>query len=243
VLVGDGVQVVRLDARGGEVWRGVTHEGGSVREVAISPDGELGASVSYDVVKLWRVDTGALVRTFDLPEQWDDVNAVAFSPGGERLVVGHGSLTLPYAGALRVWDVRSGEEVRSWEAHSAEVSDVAFSADGELIASASADGFVKVWGEDGGLVGQIKHVGAVEGVVFGADSGWVVSGGRDQEVKVSSVKGHTFQVIPLEQGVADVALSPDGEVIYAITSSGTLSATRRRMSPEEVARRGVLAVW
>jgi WD40 repeat protein len=241
-LVGDGAQVVRLDAHGAQVWRGVTHDGGSVREVTTSPDSQLGASVSYDSVKLWRVDTGALVRTFDLPEPWDDVNAVAFSPDGQQLVVGHGSLTLPYAGALRVWDVRSGEEVRSWEAHSAEVSDVAFSPDGALIASASADGLVKVWGVDGRLVGQVKHVGEVEGVVFGPDSAWVASAGRDQAVKVSSVEGHTFQVIPLQQGVVGVALSPDGGVIYAVTSEGALTATQRRMSPEEVARRGVLAV-
>src|SRR5262249_61495073 len=46
---------------------------------------------------------------------------------------------------FKLWDVATGEEVLSLQAHAGSVAAVAFSGDGLLLASAGADGAVRVW--------------------------------------------------------------------------------------------------
>lgn len=49
------------------------------------------------------------------------------------------------SGQVRIWDVRSGNCVRTLPAHSDPVSAVAFNRDGSLIATSSYDGLVRIW--------------------------------------------------------------------------------------------------
>jgi pre-rRNA-processing protein IPI3 len=48
-------------------------------------------------------------------------------------------------GWIFVWNITTGELLRSWQAHFKEVSRLAISADGELCISTSFDGMVKAW--------------------------------------------------------------------------------------------------
>src|SRR5262249_34867897 len=77
----------------------------AVLDVAFSPDGALLATACADGnARLWRADTGALVRT--LRGHTDDVTSVAFSPDGRLLV------TASRDHDARIWDVAPGRLVR-----------------------------------------------------------------------------------------------------------------------------------
>jgi WD40 repeat protein len=63
---------------------------------------------------------------------------MAFSPDGRRLVSVAGK-------ALTLWDVSTGQELLTLDGNGEDFTSVAFSPDGGLIASASADGIVQIW--------------------------------------------------------------------------------------------------
>jgi WD40 repeat protein len=131
-----------------------------VESVAFSPDSNALASGSDDgTVRVWDVTTGDLLTT--LEGHTDIVWSVAFNPVDGR-VLASGSRD----GTVRLWaatgagallQTLNGETPaaagvlppgRVFE-RSGSVFGVAFSADGQALASANEDGTVKVWGVGG----------------------------------------------------------------------------------------------
>ncbi len=73
-----------------------------------------------------------------------EVNSVAFSPDGRYALSGS------YDQTLKLWEVETGEEVRTFKGHSAPVYSVAFSPDSRYVLSGSSDGTTRLWEVDSG---------------------------------------------------------------------------------------------
>jgi WD40 repeat protein len=109
--------------------------------VAFSGDGRLLASGSDDrTVKVWDAATGKPLLT--LPDPTGRVNSLAFHPTDDRMLAwGSRDSTVKI---VSKWDAPT-KEIRILHGHRSWVESVAFSPDGEWIASASRDGTVKIW--------------------------------------------------------------------------------------------------
>jgi WD40 repeat protein len=64
---------------------------------------------------------------------------VAFSPDGRLVATGSDDHT------VRVWDARTGRELRRYTGHTDTVTGVAFSPDGRQVLSGSDDKTVRLW--------------------------------------------------------------------------------------------------
>lgn len=94
-----------------------------------------------DTVHLWNMGFGVEMGTLD-PScgDTDDSQAVAISPINNLAVTGCND------GSIWLWDVAHGTHLRTLYGQYAAISDLAFSADGTLLASGSWDGTIMLWG-------------------------------------------------------------------------------------------------
>jgi WD40 repeat protein len=190
-----------------------------VWSVCFSPDDKRLATASPDqTVKVWDAQTGQQV--FALKGHNNGRAAsVAFSPDGKRLAGAFGSWVeraaqlLGVGGGVAVWDAQTGEEELSFPGHTGPVTSVAFSSDGERLATASHDRTVKVWDAQSGKEAlTLKgHTSAVNSVAFSPDGTRLASVSWDGTVKVWDVQteqeGFTLSC---PAGATAVAFSPDG---------------------------------
>ena len=114
------------------------------------------------------------------------IYALAFSPTGETLASGGRDTT------VRLWDVRTGELLRTLIGHTDRVMSVVYSPDGKMLASAGSfeDNTVCLWDvQTGQLLKTITaHPDRIFRVAYSPDSLTLVSGGRDTKIRFWDVR-------------------------------------------------------
>jgi len=114
---------------------------GFVFPMTFSSDGRLLASASDDnTIRLWDVATGQELHQipFASPKYWGPT--LIFSPDSKFLLSAS-----PDDRNITLWDVASGQESKILTGHTGGVYDLAFSSNGRLLASASADHTIRLW--------------------------------------------------------------------------------------------------
>lgn len=238
-----------------------------VESLAFSSDNTLlAAAVGSSVCLL----SAALEQKLELPDAHAGaiVHCVAFAGGS--LISGGAD------GNIRLWDVRSGEQLGLLEGHQGDVLgvavalgnndilatssvdctvmlwrhglleqtltehegpvfSVAFSRDGSLLVSASADQTARVWRlEDGSCVAILRgHKAEVRKACFGSrrTAAFVVTGSSDGTAllwQLPKLRGTTLQLTPLHAckahsaGINDIAIGENGETLCTVSNDKSL---------------------
>jgi len=159
----------------------------------------------------------------------DGAESVSISPDGRWLLTSNKT--------LRLWELTTGQCVRTFEGHTSLVHSVSISPDGRLAVSGSEDKTLRLWElATGWCLRTFKgHSDEVSSVIFSPDGRWVLSGSDDETLRlwelatgrcVRTFIGHTTDLNSLDLRdvrsmhlglVNSVSISPDGR--WALSGS------------------------
>ncbi|MEM7062316.1 MAG: TIR domain-containing protein [Cyanobacteria bacterium P01_B01_bin.77] len=113
-----------------------------------------------------------------------------------------------------------GQEKNQLEGHQGGIRNVSFSADGQLIATASNDGTLKLWDADGSLRFTLDgHRDQVRDVAFSPDGNLLASASADNTVKLWRKDGVVLHTLKEhDDTIYSLSFSPDSTLI--VTGSG-----------------------
>ncbi|MFB9269965.1 c-type cytochrome [Bradyrhizobium erythrophlei] len=180
--------------------------GGPVRAIAISGDGNVALSGSFDTSAIrWSLKAEAAEQV--LRFHADAVNAVGFLKDGRMATAGAD-------GRIAIWTSGRQQPDQVFEAHRAPIASLAVSPDGAKLATASWDHAVGIWPLAGGASQMLEgHTQNVNGVAFTPDGQSLVSVGYDHELRIWPMVAGTPDVVMLPSPLNAVAVAADGEII------------------------------
>ncbi len=174
---------------------------------SVSPDGRSVATSGPDHVVVWEVDTGReLTRIGSEPIYYFP----AFSPDGTQLLTGTNENT------AILWDIQSGERLRTFTGHTNLVLEVAFSADGRYVLTSGEDKTARLWETATGR--QVRtfagYGNTISAIAVSPDGRHVAIADSDGAVQLA-----TLDLDELIQSVCGRVLrdfTPEERIVYSI---------------------------
>lgn len=178
--------------------------------LCFSPDGKtlVGGDRYKNGIPIWNVNTGEPIKTLTGHEEFESINSIVFSPGGNIIASASDDKT------VRLWKPNTGILYQTLTTHTKSVNSVVFSADGRTLISAGDDG-IRVWNSNTAESNDFIAIPAVS-VVFSPDGKTFVSGSSDG-IRVWDAR--TRELLKTIDGYSDsvssVVYSPDGNTIVS----------------------------
>ncbi len=204
---------------------------------AFSPDGKKVLSASDDMtLKLWDVKTGNEIRTFK--GHSGIVKTCIFSPDGKKIISGSSqkfisASGMPFTGppdmTLKLWDVKTGKELKTFKGHIDGVRACVFSPDGKKILSASYDKTLKLWDVETGAIIQtfIGHSNWVNDCAFTPNGKKILSVSSDFTLRVWDIETCAeLAIFPILGPAFSIAVNNREILIVAGDQFGTIYIIR-----------------
>lgn len=173
-----------------------------------------GASLPFRGVD---AESGRLRLKKSLAAHWSAVFAVAFVDDARAVSTSND-------GAVKLWDLESGEVIRSFVGHEGRVSAAAVSADARSLVTGAMDG-ARVWAVDTGvLVRRLDGDGEVMSVAI-SPKGRIAAGFAKGNIGLYTLSDGKLTTTLEQRGrVYSVQFSPDGEKLFSSGVDGVVRA-------------------
>jgi WD40 repeat protein len=223
---GGGNTIHLVEVASGKEIRRIQGPQTGVPALAFSADGKIIAAKTFNdpAIHLYDVATGKVVRQLGgarLPAgqqmvvatSWNNrsfAQDLAWSPDGKLIAAGGGH-------GLRVWEAATGKDYPlDWAGHHDDITAVAITPDGALVASQGADGTVRLWEKARGKERhRFQTPRGTTCAAFTADGRTVALGTADGKVRLheTATGEEVCRLIGHQNGVVAVAFSPDGKTV------------------------------
>jgi WD40 repeat protein len=221
---------VRLWSASGELIAEVLNQEGSpIWDVAFSPEGQMFATAGEDgAVRVWRAEDGTPVSSFNVG--WRAFG-LTFWPTEAQVVAVAGDF------GVGLYEVGSGQQRGDLlSGHSDLVWSVAFSPEGDWLASSSRDTLIQLWdmrADPPMVVATLgEHTHEVRGLAFSPDGKFLASASHDGTVRLWDVATRlpitAFQT-HLQGETYRVTFGPDGSWLISVGTEGRLNL--RQLDP------------
>ncbi len=183
--------------------------------VTLSDNNQLLATVG-DFIRTWDLKSGKQLCTF--AQNGSNVTAAIFAPNtGQTLITGHDD------SLIKLWNPRTGQQLRTLAGHTDAVKTLATSPDGQRLASSSLDGTVKIWNlQTGQLLRTFsERFSGQNGVVVAVSrDGQTLASADDKALKLWNLQtGQVLRTVVQESSIASVTFSRDGQTLIS-TNTG-----------------------
>ncbi|MBL7919409.1 MAG: WD40 repeat domain-containing protein [Bacteroidia bacterium] len=131
-----------------------------------------------DVLKMWDVNTGGLIKQFAGHEDW--VYDICFSADEKYIYSASMDKT------IKIWDISSGKQISTLKGHSDGVVSLDISKDGKYLASAGLDKEIIIWDLNTKTIAKKfpAHDLTIMDVKFGPDANTLYSASMDKTIKI-----------------------------------------------------------
>lgn len=220
-------------------FRALVGHGGPVMDAAIAPDGGRALTASFDnSVGYWTLGSENVAW---LEGHNAAVKSVMFLTEGRAASAGDDFSVI-------VWDLATGQHHARLEGHKGNVSGLAQSPDGAMLATASWDGTVRLWDlAQGGEVQVLNgHAGAVNDVAFSGDGASLYSASADGTIRRWDVETGQLKHVLANHGFGvNKLIVTKGWLAYGAVDGGTRVidvATGELIADLTLDRRPILAM-